>query len=241
MTSPVPSTLWRISDFQRHREGVGQATTVLSTTMVAELQQLQSRRDTDDVLEVLAAFMRHRESALLYLAYGPQVWPVTLFPSQGLYHSPRPLASMQDAERLVQLRLLAAERPILRPPGHYMHERVAHHEQYQPLAPLLWHLALSGPRAVLLSEIAGRAAYRLAAGQGGSFAPRGALAPAVSRLRLGAVPVAEIARWPGMSEDRACRLLNALYLTDALMVTRSHPAARDPAEKGWRGFFGRRH
>ena len=38
----------------------------------------------------------------------------------------------------------------------------------------------------------------------------------------------DIANWPGMSTDRACRLLNALYLTSALMVMRSHPAAREP-------------
>jgi hypothetical protein len=36
----------------------------------------------------------------------------------------------------------------------------------------------------------------------------------------------DTAKWPGMSHDRACRLLNALYLTSALMVMRSHPAAR---------------
>jgi hypothetical protein len=43
-----------------------------------------------------------------------------------------------------------------------------------------------------------------------------------------------------MSLERASRLLNALYLCGALMVTRSHPAAR-PAPRAWRGLFGKRH
>jgi hypothetical protein len=34
-------------------------------------------------------------------------------------------------------------------------------------------------------------------------------------------------------------MLNALYLTGALMVSRSHPAARSEP-RGWRGWLGRR-
>lgn len=240
MASVVPSSLWRISDFERRRESLGMPTTVLPTTLVAELRQLQSREETNDVLEVVAACLRHREAALMYLAHGTQVWPVTLFPTQALYHSPRPLATMQQPERLAGLRLLAVERPLLRPPGHPMHERVADESQYHPTAPLMWALAMHGPRAALLAEIGGRAAYRLAAGQGRGLAPTGALGPAMARLRLQAAPLDEIARWPGMGIERAGRLLNALYLSDALMVTRAHPAARDPAARGgWRRLFGR--
>jgi hypothetical protein len=36
-----------------------------------------------------------------------------------------------------------------------------------------------------------------------------------------------MAAWPGMSAERASRLLNALYLVGGLMVMRTHPAARD--------------
>jgi hypothetical protein len=42
----------------------------------------------------------------------------------------------------------------------------------------------------------------------------------------------EIATWPGMSVERAARLVNALYLARSLMVMRSHPAARaEPASR----------
>ena len=40
-----------------------------------------------------------------------------------------------------------------------------------------------------------------------------------------------------MSLERTCRMLNGLYLTSALLVSRSHPLARPaPApSKSWRG------
>lgn len=237
MPSDASCTLWRVSAFERRRDQLGVPTTVLPTTLVAELQQLQSRTDTNDVLQVVAACLRHRESALLYLAFGDEVWPLTLFPANGVYHSPRPLSAMQRPEPLARLRLLGAERAMLRPPGHPMHERVAAPEQYHTLGPLLWALAMYGPRSSVLAEVGGRAAYRLAAGAGNGISPPGALAPAMARLRTQAASLDEIARWPGMGGERASRLVNALYLTDSLMVTRSHPAARDPQRKGWRSLF----
>lgn len=233
------STLWRVSAFERMRDADaaaatlgGGAPTLLPTTLLADLRQIEQNAADNDVLEVMAACVRHREPALLCLAYGTLVWPVTLFPSQLLYHSPRDADEMARASPFAQLALISADRPGVRPPGHAMHERVGAIEKYRPLSQLFWAVALHGPRSTLLVEIRGRAAYRLAPGRAGNIpAPPGALAPAVQRLRQDAAPLRDIARWPGMSIDRACRLLNALYLTESLMVTRSHPLARDePAE-----------
>lgn len=124
-------------------------------------------------------------------------------------------------------------------------------EQFRPLGALLWTIALHGPRATLLNEISGPAAYRLVAG-GVTNLPSslGALGPAVSRLRLEAASVEEVASWSGMSMARANRLLNGLYLNGGLMISRSHPATlRRPAKSaakatakaaGWRGLFGLR-
>jgi hypothetical protein len=78
----------------------------------------------------------------------------------------------------------------------------------------------------LLSEIAGHAAYRVTLSREDRLLAPGALGPAADRLRRETMSLRDIAKWPGMSTDRACRLLNALYLTSALMVMRSHPAAR---------------
>lgn len=226
------STLWRVSAYERMRlERSSSAfaqlgeNTVLPTTLVADLRQLEARRELGDVLEVLAACMRHRQAALLCLRYDDLVWPVTLFPNEQIYHSPRDL-SLAPPESLGSLRVLSCDAPGLRPPGHWMHERVGRLEHYRPLKPLLWHIALHGPRVQLLSEIAGPAAYRATLGRDDRPLASGALGPAAERLRRESAPLLEIADWPGMSEDRARRLLNALYLNSALMVMRSHPAAR---------------
>jgi hypothetical protein len=236
------STLWRISAFERarhrhHHEGATQ----LSTTMLADLNRLEREPGGADALEVVAACLRHREPALLYVAVDPYVWALTVFPDQQLFHSPRDVADVGTPETLSRLRLVDVQRATIKPPGHTLIDRVAALERYRPLAPLAWALALHGPRPVLLSEIGGRAAYRLAAGRMESLPPAatGALAPAVQRLRVEATSLREMAQWPGMSVERASRLLNALYLSGALMVTRMHPAAREqPAS--WPGLLRRR-
>jgi len=229
------STLWRVSAFERVRQQTGRSgfvqldgPTVLPTTLLADLQRLHYDAATNDVLETVAACVRHRESALLCIAQDQVVWPLTMFPQQMLVHAPRDMAAMPPLA-MATLKVLTVEPPGVRPPGHWMHERVGTLEHYRPLAPLLWALALHGPRAELLSEIGGRAAYRLAAGRANAQWPPtpGAQGSALQRLRGDAVSLREMASWPGMSVERASRLLNALYLTQNLMVSRTHPAARD--------------
>ena len=240
------STLWRISAFERARAagegspGVGfDRPTLLPTTLMADLQRLQANPAANDVLEVIAACLRNREAALLYLAHGPYVWPVTLFPTQQLYHSPVDVSDIAAETSLARLTLISAEPPGVLPPGHHRHERVAASDKYRPISALLWAVALNGPRDQVLAEIGGKAAYRLAGRIEDLPHALGALLPAAVRLRHDSASLRDIAAWPGMSPQRAARLLNALYLTGGLMVTRSHPAARDqPA--GWRGLFTRR-
>jgi hypothetical protein len=238
------STLWRISAFERMRLETGTTgytrpggLSVLPSTLMADLRGMDRDVSGGDVLEVIAACVRHREPALLYLQHEELVWPVTLFPEQALYHSPRDMVQA-SAKGLADLSLITMETPGVRPPGHWMHERVAQAELYRPLPALLWLMALKGPRQTLLTEIGGTAAYRAVKNLAdeGLVAP-GALGAAAERLRRESVPVRDIAGWPGMSLERASRLLNALYLTSALLVTRTHPAAR--TEPGFvRGLLG---
>jgi hypothetical protein len=227
------STLWRISAFERMRRETGttgfnrlEGPTLLPTTLLADLQRLEFDGTDGDALEVIAACMRHREPALVYLQNGELVWPVTLFPREGVYHSPRDVLQA-PAAGLAQLKVLATEPPGVRAPGHWMHERIGQTEHYRALAPLLWQFALQGPRRALLSEIDGTAAYRVVfASSAEQLMAPGALGPAVERLRRTTASLREIASWPGMSLERASRLLNALYLASSLMVTHSHPSAR---------------
>ena len=239
------STLWRISAFERERRetgGSGFATlgrsTVLPTTLLAELRRIEDwSAGESDVLEVMAASLRHREALLMLLRYEDLVWPVTLFPLQMLYHSPRDMADATPAG-LGSVAALAIEPPGVRPPGHWMHERVAQAAHYRPLLPLLWRMALHGPRHELLADIGGTAAYRVVPSPHGErpTAP-GALGPAIERLRRESASLREIAGWPGLGVERASRMLNALYLASSLLTTRSHPAARPepkPAGAPWR-------
>lgn len=239
------STLWRISAFERVKQQTGtsgfmrlEGPTLLPTTLLAELRRLDADPQSSDVIEVIAACLRHRESALLCLEHDGLVWPVTLFPNEALYHSPR---DMREASitGLAQLRLAAAEPPGVRPPGHWMHERVGQVDHYRPLSPLLWWLALNGPRKSLLADIAGPAAYRLVNGSHGDrpSAP-GALGSAMDRLRQSSMTLQELARCPGMSTERASRLLNGLYLVGCLLTTRSQAVGRGDAASAGRGLFG---
>ena len=243
-----PSDLWRISDFRRARsegrfeldESPGRAT-LLPTTLLTDLRRIRSDPTTSDVLEVIAACLRHHEPALLYLEQGQFVWPVTLFPREALYHSPRSAESMATTFALSQLRLVSAEPPGVRPPGSILVERIASPEKYHPLGELVWTVALHGPRSTLLSEINGRAAYRVVAAHNARELPplKGAISSTISRLEQRSSSLGEMARWPGMSIERASRILNGLYLSGMLLVSRAHPAARSAAT-GWRRLLGRR-
>ena len=240
------SSLWRVSAFRKaRREGRldfgdrADRATLLPTTLLADLRRLQVDGGDGDVLEVIAACLRNHEAALLCLEQGEFVWPVTLFPREGLYHSPRDASSMTAGSGLARLRVLSIEPPGVRTPGDPMHERIASADRYRPLSGLVWVAALNGPRSTLLAEISGRVAYRVVPSKSGFPSARGAIASAVRRLEREPAPLRDIARWPGMSVERASRLLNALYLGSALMITRSHPAASD-APRNWRSLFARR-
>ena len=238
--SPPSSELWRVSEFERVRAQALSSgfsnldtPTVLPTTLLADLRRLDASGNRGDLLEVAAACMRNHEAALLCFEIDARVWPVTLFPGQMLYHSPRALTNA-GAGVLSRLKLLRVDPPGVRPPGHWMHERVAEVEHYRPLGPLLWALAIEGPRTALLTEIAGNVAYRaIRSPAEDGLALGGAMRSAAERLRRETVSLRAISEWPGMSIERASRLLNGLYLNSALLATRAHPAARDRKAGGW--------
>jgi hypothetical protein len=227
------STLWRVSAFDRVRHETGtsgfmglEGPSMLSTTLMGELQRLERDPDNNDVLEVIAACLRQREPALLYLKHEGLVWPVTLFPWHMLYHCPRDFADASTAG-LADLVLLGIEPAGVRPPGSWLHEGGTSAEHYRPLLPLLWAVALHGPRGTLLTEIGGMAAYRVVRReQLKNVEATGAIGSAIERLHHESAALRTMATWPGMSVERASRLLNALYLAQSLLITHTHPAAR---------------
>ena len=55
--------------------------------------------------------------------------------------------------------------------------------------------------------------------------PQGPLRDLLRHMRRNVLSLREIAAWPGLDADLATRVVNALYLQAALMISRSHPGA----------------
>jgi len=181
-----------------------------------------------EVLEVMAAALRHGRSLRVVMRHDAREVVWTVFPTQNLLHCPL----SADQLRRLQLRRLQVERvePARRGPP----APDAKTPHTFALRPLLWDLALHGSRGELLPEIAGPVAYRISpAGELAALQlleQEATLAAAVTRLRLDTTALSELESWPGFDRERAQRLLNGLYLSAALMVSRTHPSAlRDRA------------
>lgn len=235
MSHPEHSTLWRISAFEREKNDPARAReladrpSLLPSTLLSDLARLDRQASTTgaDALDVMAACMRHREPALLYLQRGEHVWALTLFPLEHVYHCPIDVLAT-CGNNLSGFRLRSVEPAGVRPPGSLLTERVAAAERYRPLVPLLWAMALHGPRSELLPEIGGTAAYRVSPSfELFSLPLSGAGRLAFDALRTQAASLRTISQWSGMDLPRARRLLNALYLVSGLMILRAHPAARE--------------
>jgi hypothetical protein len=217
--------------------GRAAAPTALSSLSPSLMQDLL-RFDLDgspqrELLEVLAACLRHTQALAITVSIAQQTLTLTVFPLDRLVHCPIPMAEFL-AYDLTALQVRQVQPASLRPPGSAEVARVGNPAMYAPLGPLLWGVALKGGRDTLLPELAGQAAYRVSPGisLGGLDVP-GAMANCITRLRRQTCNLREIAGWPGVGPERAMRLLNALYLQSGLIVSRTHPAATND---GWSGY-----
>jgi hypothetical protein len=238
--------LMRASEFQRYldsmlmrvEDGDPVATRLpdLSPSLLQDLVRFERNHGGTEVLEVLAASLRHAQALTVHLQWQDRVVPLTVFPAERLVHCPLPMDQFM-AGRLAELQVMQVERAMLRPPGDPESALVGEHGCYAPLAPLLWAISMRGARDTVLPEIGGVAAYRVAPGarveglEGVDMG--GALSAAVERLRRQTTSLRELAEWPAMDRVRAARLLNALYLMAGLIVSRTHPAATND---GWFGY-----
>jgi hypothetical protein len=232
--------LMRVSAFQRYlddlvRVGSVDATSTrlssLSPSLMQDLERFERDGRQSELLDVLAACLRHGYPLTVNLQWIDRVVPLTLFPAERLVHCPVSMPQFL-ASRLSELQVMQVEPAMLRAPGHPESALVGEAQMYSPLAPLLWEMSLRGSRERLLPEIGGTAAYRVAPGVNlrGLEMPS-ILGAAVDRLRRRTCNLREVAEWPGLDRERAMRLLNALYLQGGLIVSRMHPAASSP--DGW--------
>ena len=241
-TLPVGAPeLMRVSDFRRYlqqqqdlldRAERGQTRlSSLSPSLLQVLLRFERNGQGNDLLEVLAAALRHGRNLLIHLGLDAHVVPLTVFPAERVAHCPLTSEQLLSA-RLSALLVMQVEPALLQPPGGRERTLIGELALYAPLGPLSWAMAMRGPRDTLLPELAGLAAYRVTAGADLSALDLGGTAAAaVARLRRESTNLREMAEWPGFDRERAMRLLNALYLQAALIVSRTHPAATND---GWR-------
>jgi hypothetical protein len=221
----------RVSAFERYldelrRESGDASLTRLSSLNPSLLQDLlrfeQDGRRTE-LLEVIAACVRHARPLAIYLQ---------CFPNERLVHCPLHMHEFL-AQRLSDMTVLRVEPAMLRPPGDPEEALVGEPHLYQPLGPVAWELAMRGSREQLLPEIGGPAAYRVALGTNlRDVILTGVVQAAVNRLHRESANLREMAEWPGLNRARAMRLLNALYLQGGLIVSRTHPVA---SNESWFG------
>lgn len=241
-TLPPPlSELPRVSVFRRQLRGESEFAsgserlTSLSPSLKQDLMRFERSDGTHDgleVLEVLAAAMRHARPLLMHLKFGAKVLPLSVFPVERQVHCPLSLEALLRLS-LSALRVLHVQPALLRPLGVRDSAHVGAPALYWALGPLLWGLALHGSRSSLLPEIAGTAAYRIVPSAELTLLETSApMAQALARLRLDGSNLRSIAAWPGFNETLATRMLNGLYLQSALIVSRTHPAATNDS---WRG------
>jgi len=226
--------LMRVSGFQRYLDELARAAPAgatstrlssLSPSLTLDLMRFEQGGRVADLLEVMAAAVRHARSLTVHLQCGDKVLPLTLFPRERVAHCALDLQALVES-RPEPLTVLQVEPAVLRPPGDPEASLVGEHHMYRPLAPLLWAMAMHGARSELLPEITGAAVYRVSPTFDiAALPPDGPYRAAVRLLRREIASQREIAGWPGMNRVRAMRLLNALYLQAGLIVSRSHPAA----------------
>ena len=228
--------LMRVSAFRRYLDDLDRDNSDTSSSRLSSLSPslwqdlMRFEHDRDgrslELVEVLAASVRHARSLAIHTQCDDRVVTLTIFPIERLCHCQLPMHEFLN-RRLSTLEVLHVEPALLRPPGDAERALVGEARLYHPLAPVAWHLALHGSRDTLLPEIAGAAAYRVAPGVNlDDLALSGSLEAAVRRLQRQTTNLRDMAEWPGFDRVRAMRLLNALYLQAGLIVSRTHPAVR---------------
>lgn len=191
----------------------------LNPSLLQDLQRFASHYNPDeglDLLEVLAGALRHHSALQLHLQDDERLLTLAVLPAHRLLR----WATDQPPWQVLHL----ADLRVLRVAGIDADGGDAEGGHDFDLSRMLWELALHGARGALLPEIDEPATYRVTPGVNLELLrPDSPLASAVQRLQGPTTPLREIATWPGFDRDRAIRLLNALYLQSALIVTRSHP------------------
>ena len=205
----------------------------LSPSLLQDLQRFDPSSPQRELLEVLAACLRHTQALAVELDGPRGRLTLSLFPLDSMLHCALSIDELRDSGLALQ-QVVGVRPASLLPPANALGQRLGRQPAYLPLRPLLWLTALYGARDSLLPELSGQAAYRVAPSLNlaGLDVP-GAMSRCIVQLRRHTCNLGEIARWHDIGIARATRLLNALYLQSGLIVSRTHPAATN---EGWTGY-----
>lgn len=191
------------------------ARSTLSGSLQRDVARFLATPSSGELLPVLAASVRHLRPITTILARNDLEIHLMLDPREQMFECNLDLLALDDAQ-FSELRLQRVDDAT--PTGTPHHAPLVGR-----LDRLLWRAAMVGNRGEILPEIDGPATYRVSGGfRHGRLPMAAALEPAMSRLCGPPATLTELQRIVG---DRLLpqRLLNALYLASALIVTRAGP------------------
>lgn len=191
----------------------------LSPSLREDLLRFADAGAEIELLPAIAASVRHARSVLMGLELQGLRILASIHPRQQIFRAPVDLGALSPMECRA-LKLVHVE-----PMGSAAAQEAGHDLASGALRPLLWRLAMHGPRAELLPEVQGPVRYRLAFGaalRGLDIAPE--FAPVLARLKSVPLGLDELAAGSGIGRDLLQRLLNALYLQSGLMIVRAFGA-----------------
>jgi hypothetical protein len=191
----------------------------LSPSLLQDLLRFSMQEGEIELLYAVAASVRHGKPLSLSLQMGGAPLVASINPRLQIYRAPWNLCALQPSD-LVDLRLIRVE-----PESASVSPAANLRVHVGPLRPLLWRLALFGPRQELLPEIAGSVRYRIAFGLSLAGLPvEPAWMPMLQRLRAMPSSLEELTAGRAPKCAAACRLLNAVYLQSGLMISRAFGA-----------------
>lgn len=188
----------------------------LSPSLREDLLRFADAGAEIELLPAIAASVRHARSVLLGLDLQGLRILASIHPRQQVFRAPLDLGALSPAE-CRSLKLVHVE-----PLGSVAGEQPGGETSSGALRPLLWRLAMHGPRVDLLPEVQGPVRYRLAFGaalRGLDIAPE--FGPVLARLKSVPLGLDELVAASGIGREMLQRLLNALYLQSGLMIVRA--------------------
>lgn len=196
--------------------------TTLSPSVLSDLGRFANSLESADPLPVVAASLRHMKALVLHIRFSLGELPLFVFPREQRFGCAVDLLALPPRE------IAGFYFSHVEPWDEFWHGSGSDAPtRFHPLRPLLWLLALHGPRESLLPEISGPVRYRLGPGVSSHQLPlEEPVRSLVWTMRDVASSFDELSRASGLEPCSLRRLLNALYLQSGLIVSRALLATR---------------